>query len=162
MNPTFKDEHAYISEARSLKATGNFVGALEILQAGLTVGKHSIMYNYTFGTLLKETGNFNDAIIYLNRCKKSPIADNQLAECYVNLGELEKGIFYYNRSILNDQFDYRPEIALGEIYVTLQQFEFAVNHFKNALAKNPSNLYAQERLITLTQQSIPLKSSSSA
>lgn len=102
--------------ALALNGDGNNLGFLALIdEYGRT--KIGNLSRYYAGICYRELGNFDSAILLLERYKivdemVAPIALGALGDCYVEKGDLDRGLTYYNKAS-----DYKENTLTAPIFL---------------------------------------------
>lgn len=109
------------------------------------------------GMLLIEIKDFKEALKYLIKVydKDPEIQKNflfleQLANCYLQTGDLTQAIETLNIAVSVDPNQESAQHNLAILYLRNQEHELAIKHFKNTISLNPNNKTAIHMLAALT------------
>lgn len=131
---------------RALEGDGQYFG-LEYIAENYKGTKTASLANYYIGIIYKEKGDLEYAIEYL---EKADIEDNVLGsiaigsigDCYVDLGEYEAGLKYFNKAVSHSKNSFTAPIYLNKGAIAnemLGQFAKAADKYKTILEKYPES-----------------------
>ena len=120
----------------ALYGDGNNLGFLDIIDNyGIT--KSANLAKYYTGICYLRMGNFDEAIDYLEKFKKkdqllASVAYGATGDAYVDQGDLEKGLHYYNKAIDLKANAFTTPVYLmkaGGVYEELGDYEKALENY---------------------------------
>jgi tetratricopeptide (TPR) repeat protein/HAMP domain-containing protein len=119
---------AQIEHAKSTKSESSF--NMDLHQIEEIFNQAETFYkNKNYDRALKL---FED-ILDTNKFKNSPRILLKIANCYTHMGELEKAIIFYNRTISEDELNFHAHNNLGGIYFKQGFYNRAREEWKKAL-----------------------------
>jgi tetratricopeptide (TPR) repeat protein len=130
----------------ALNGDGNYLGFIDIANE-YKLTKAGNLANYYAGVCYLNSGEFQNAIDYLKKFKKkddliTPIALGCIGDAYVELGDLEKGIEYYNLASSHTENSFYNPIYLlkaGEIYEMNGEYDKALERYNIIKDKYPES-----------------------
>ncbi|MCB1177244.1 MAG: tetratricopeptide repeat protein, partial [Leptospiraceae bacterium] len=117
-----------IEHAKSLKADSESILDLDHIEECFNQAEKSYKAK-DFGKALKL---FED-ILDTEKFKNSPRILLKIANCYSQMGELEKAIIFYNRTLSEDELNFHAHNNLGGIFFKQGHFKRAQEEWKKAL-----------------------------
>ncbi len=121
----------------ALYGDGNYSGFLQIIEDyGIT--KASNLAKYYSGISFLKTGQYEDAIEYLEKFKSkdkmvAPIASGAIGDAWMELGETEKGLDYYLKAAELSENNFTTPMYLmkaGLVYESLGRYREAVRTYE--------------------------------
>lgn len=130
----------------ALYGDGNYLGFVDIADEYKSTRPGNLA-NYYAGICYLRSGQYQDAIHYLERFKKndisiSPVALGCIGDAYVELGETEKGIDYYLKAVgYTDNSFYNPLYLMkaAQIHELDGRFEEALNIYERIKEEYPES-----------------------
>ena len=108
---------------------------------------------HAIGSEYQKNLNFTEAIDYFRKSLESasdPMLFQstfaELTNCFVNSGQIQEGIEYYNQRIEKNPYEAESWSALGDIYRRAAQLEQAIDMYEYVLAIDPTHLWANMNL----------------
>ncbi len=145
----------------ALNGDGNYLGFLDIVSSfGPT--KTANLAKYYIGISYRELGDFSTALDYLKRFKTSDrmvgsVAHGAKGDCYVELGNLEKGVKQYVKAAKFGRNDFTSPIYLmkaGLVYEELGDMKAALEVYNEIKSKYPRSAEAREIEKYITRASL--------
>jgi len=130
----------------ALYGDGNYLGFIDIADEYKSTKPGNIA-NYYAGVCYLNKGEFEDAIDYLERFKKkdkvlSPVALGCIGDAWVELGDTEKGIEFYNRAANFTENEFYSPIYLmkaGQLFELSGDYDKALANYETIKEKYPES-----------------------
>ncbi|MCF8222128.1 MAG: soluble NSF attachment family protein [Bacteroidales bacterium] len=130
----------------ALYGDGNYLGFIDIADEYSATKPGNLAYYYA-GVCLLRAGEFEDAIVYLNKYKKkdksiSPVAIGCIGDAYVELGNTEIGIEYYLKAAdYSENKFYNPLYLMkaAQIYEMEGSYDKALELYEEIKEKYPES-----------------------
>ncbi len=130
----------------ALYGDGNYLGFIDIADE-YKITRHGNLANYYAGICFLRSGQYEDAIDYLEKFKKrdisiSPIALGCIGDAYVELGETDKGIDYYLRAAnYTENSFYNPMYLMkaAQLHELEGQYKEALNLYQRIKEEYPES-----------------------
>lgn len=130
----------------ALYGDGNYMGFIDIANEYKST-KPGNLANYYAGVCFLNKGEFEDAIDYLEKFRKrdkvlSPVALGCIGDAYVELGDIDKGIEFYNKAALFTENDFYSPIYMmkaGQLYELSGDNAAALSKYEEIRMKYPES-----------------------
>ena len=128
----------------ALYGDGNYSGFIEIMDDyGLT--RSANLCQYYAGICYLRLGEYEDAISFLNKFSSrdkmvAPVAEGAKGDAYVELGDMQKGIKYYERAANKSKNNFTTPIYLmkaAQVHEHLQEFGKAIDLYTRIISEFP-------------------------
>lgn len=117
--------------------------AIEKFRQAIACDPHNRLAQFSWITVLEGRGDFGLALeriqLVLDRVPDDAPAHAQLAEIYLNQGNLDAAEAEYGRAARLDASDPRIETSLAVVCYRKKKFVEGAEHFRNALAMDPGD-----------------------
>lgn len=144
----FQAEYSFEKDSFRLALYGNEndLGFIDIAENyGMT--KTGNLANYYAGICLRELGEYEKAIDYLKKFDAgdelvTPVAYGAIGDCYVELGNLEKGISFYLKAAEYSDNSFTSPIfykKAGFIFEELKKYEKAIELYETIRKEYPKS-----------------------
>ncbi len=136
---------------KAIKGDGAYAGFATIADnySGTKTGN---LAEYYLGTCYMQKGEFQNAIDHLEKCNLddevvSSIAKGSIGDAYVELGNTEKGIEYFEKAVANSDNNYTSPIYLmkaGLAYEKMNNWAKALESYNHIKDNFPNSMEARD------------------
>ncbi|MFO8235910.1 MAG: tetratricopeptide repeat protein [Bacteroidales bacterium] len=144
----------------ALNGDGNYLGFLDIIdEYGIT--KSANLANYYAGISYLKTGQYNQAIEYLDDFKTKddilePLKHGAIGDAYLELGEDDKALKFYNKA-LKEENEFTTPLFMSKaafVYELQEEFEEAIELYEEIKLKYPDSRQEEEANKSITRLTI--------